>query len=328
MTREGSQEKTEEKGQGRGITSHIWRDSKTEVMMKRLMGAVLIVLLSIQGAAAQNEERADTTFNLGSRFLLELDPNDQPYPDYLADPRRPRMQLGVSAASRDIPETSAGRIMVDLGTRYTLFKVTPTKEGKNEFALDIEGGLFNQFDAGNSLDSIGWDGRYGIFAVWDWSDKVEARVGYRHLSAHLGDEYIEVSGRQRINYTRDDLAFGMSCHLDEHILIYVEPSWAWSMGNEDRQKRWAAEGGIQYQGPREIWNNSTSFYAAAHVRAFDETDWDPGVSVQSGFHISRDQQSSNLRIGIEGYTGRAILGEFALDYDESYLTLGVFFDFY
>ena len=71
-----------------------------------------------------------------------------------------------------------------------------------------------------------------------------------------------------------------------------------------------------------------AFYAAAHVRAFDETNWDPGVSVQTGFHVKRDQRSSNLRLGLEGYIGRAILGEFALDYDEAYLTAGIFFDFY
>jgi hypothetical protein len=74
--------------------------------------------------------------------------------------------------------------------------------------------------------------------------------------------------------------------------------------------------------------NSTAFYAAAHVRAFAETSWDPGVSVQTGFHVKRDQRSANLRLGLEGYVGRAILGEFALDYDEAYLTAGIFFDFY
>jgi hypothetical protein len=85
------------------------------------------------------------------------------------------------------------------------------------------------------------------------------------------------------------------------------------MGNENRQKRWAAEGGIQYEGPRDMWNNGTAFYAAAHVRAFDETDWEPGLSVQTGFHVKRDERSSNLRLGLEGCVGRAILGEFTLD---------------
>jgi hypothetical protein len=296
--------------------------------MKRLTTIILLTFLLTASAMAQDGDRADTTFKFGSRWLLELDPNDQPYPDYIADPRRPRMQVGIGVADSDIPETSASRVMLDLGTRYTLLKVTPTREGRNEFSLDIEGGLFTQFDPGNGLDNIGWDGRYGIFAVWGWSNKLAARVGYRHLSAHLGDEYIEAVGRRRVNYTRDDLAFGVSYHLNEKMMIYVEPSWAWSMGNEDRQKRWAAEGGIQYQGPRDMWNDSTAFYAAAHMRAFDETDWDPGVSIQTGFHVKRDRHSSNLRLGLEGYVGRAILGEFALDYDEAYLTAGIFFDFY
>jgi len=52
------------------------------------------------------------------------------------------------------------------------------------------------------------------------------------------------------------------------------------------------------------------------------------VSVQTGFHVKREQSSSYLRLGLEGYIGRAILGEFALDYDETYLTVGIFFDFY
>lgn len=296
--------------------------------MKCIAITMVVFVLCVVPVMAQDDERADTTFKLGSRWLLELDPNDQPYPDYVADPRRPRMEVGVGVADSDIPETSSSRVMLDLGTRYTLFKIQTDPSSTNEFALDIEGGLFTQFDPGNGLDNIGWDGRYGIFAVWDWSDKVVARVGYRHLSAHLGDEYIEATGRRRINYTRDDLALGLGYFVNEKILVYVEPSWAWSMGNEDRQKRWAAEGGIQYQGPRDMWNDSTAYYAAAHVRAFDETSWDPGVSIQTGFHIKREQSSTNLRLGLEGYIGRAILGEFALDYDEAYLTVGIFFDFY
>ena len=100
------------------------------------------------------------------------------------------------------------------------------------------------------------------------------------------------------------------------------------MGNDNRRKRWAAEGGIQYEGPRDMWNNSTALCAAVHVRAFDETDWEPGVSVQTGVHVKWDARSSNLRLGLEGDAGRAILGEFALDYDEMYLTVGIFFDLY
>jgi hypothetical protein len=134
--------------------------------MKHAAVAILFVFLFVTQTSAQDDDRADMTFNLGKSWLLELDPDDQPYPDYLADPRRPRMEVGVGVADSEIPSASSTRVMLDLGTRYTLLKITPVKEGKNEFALDIEGGLFTQFDPGNGLDVIGWDGRCGVFAGW------------------------------------------------------------------------------------------------------------------------------------------------------------------
>ncbi len=192
----------------------------------------------------------------------------------------------------------------------------------------MEGALFTQFDLMNSLDSVGWDGRFGVWAVHDWSHRVVWRAGYRHLSAHLGDEYIEITGRKRVGYTRDMLALGVSFLADEHLTVYVEPTWAWGLGNPDRQKRWSVEGGISYTGPQVLWNGSTAWYGGVHVRSFQETGWEPGISVQTGYRVKRDPGSSNLRLAVEGYVGRAILGEFALDYHDAYLTLGLIIDFY
>jgi hypothetical protein len=141
------------------------------------------------------------------------------------------MEVGVGVADSEIPSTSSTRVMLDLGTRYTLLKITPVKEGKNEFALDIEA-VFSP----NSIRAMGWTSSAGTAATGC-------------LPVGLGD----------------------------------------------------------------MWNNSTAFYAAAHVRAFEETDWEPGLSVQTGFHVKRDERSSNLRLGLEGCVGRAMLGEFALD---------------
>ena len=38
--------------------------------------------------------------------------------------------------------------------------------------------------------------------------------------------------------------------------------------------------------------------------------------------------ASFLRLGLEGYVGRSILGEFALDYYDAYLALLLMFDWY
>jgi hypothetical protein len=224
------------------------------------------------------------------------------------------MQVGLGVYDSSIPEVSDGRVMLDAGTRYTLATVRPGGNSESEFALDIEGCLFTQFDAGNSLDSVGWDGRFGIWVVQDWSRRVVWRAGYRHLSAHLGDEYIEKTGQRRVAYTRDMLALGVSFLAADRFAMYVEPTWAFGCGNEDRQERWSVEGGVQYTGPRTLWNGSTALYGAVHLRSFQESHWKPGISVQTGYHVKRDAASTNLRLALEGYVGRAILGEFALDH--------------
>jgi hypothetical protein len=233
--------------------------------------SILVISITFSAAMAQEDERADTSFKGLLGWEWELDPNDQPYPDYIADPRRPRMFLGVAYYDSEIPRTSSSRVLIDFGTRYTLFKITSPKK-ENEFALDIEGALFTQFDPGYSLNALGWDGRYGIFIVYNWHDKLATRIGYRHISAHLGDEYMEETGRPRVDYTRDDFALGLSYFITEQIMTYVEPSYAWNTGKNDRQEEWAVEGGAQYKGEHTMWNNSTAFYSGFHIRSFEETD--------------------------------------------------------
>ena len=257
----------------------------------------------------------------------ELDPADQPYPDYVADPRRPSMNVSTALFSSHVPRTTSRRVLLDAGTRYTAFKVTDPA-GINELAVDLEAGLFAQFDAGHSLDNIGWDGVFGAFLVQSWSETVIWRGGYRHLSAHLGDEYIEATGRRRTGYTREGFVLGVCYRWSDPVMIYVEPDWAWYLGNSERQKRWAMAGGLQYEGSRSLWNGTTAVYAGLHVRAFQESGWNPDVVGQIGLHVTRDPRSANLRLALGGYVGRAILGEYALDFYEAYASLGVMLDFY
>ena len=298
---------------------------KKWIMLTAGLSVILFLNSPIAFSAPPDEGLfGDTTFEVGS-WQMQLLPAEQPYPSYIADPRRPRMQFGVGAITSDVPERTNGVINLDAGTRITLLKM---QKGSNEFALDVEGGLFTQFDMFNGLDNMGWDGRYGAYIAWDWSDLIVTRFGYRHLSAHLGDEYIEKTGRRRVNYTRDDFRIGIGYRFLKNSLIYVEPSYAWHLGNPDRQKKEAVEGGIQWEGPYTTWKGSMGFYAGLHMSAYRENDWNPSVTGQVGLNIKRDPRRTRLRIGLECYAGRAILGEYSLDYDEAYLTIGLFFDFF
>ena len=300
---------------------------KKGITLTIVLSAILFFNSPIVLSAPEDEGVfGDTTFEVGS-WMMELIPDDQVYPSYVADPRRPRMHIGLGYVNTDIPDRTEGIVMLDAGTRFTLLKMQPASEDANEFSLDIEGGLFTQFDLLSGLDNIGWDGRYGAYIAWNRSDLVVARVGFRHISSHLGDEYMEKTGRRRINYTRDDLRIGVGYNFNKSTLVYVEPSYAVHLGNPDRQEKWAIEGGIQYQGPYNIWKGSTGLYSGLHISSYQESGWNPSFCGQLGLKIKRDPRMTKLRVGFEGYVGRAVLGEYALDFDDAYLTFGLFIDF-
>lgn len=301
--------------------------------MKRALGLLIVALVMFAGPgncpAQQQEEgmTGDTTFTIGS-WNLEWIPGNTPYPAYIADPRRPRMQVGVGYIDSEIPDISSGLVNLEAGARITVLKMRRSDEGANEYTLDLEGGIFTRFNLINGLYNVGWDGRYGIYLARNWSDAISARFGYCHLSAHLGDQYIEETDRMRVGYVRDDWRIGLGFHPVKSLLVYVEPSFAWHRGNPDRQEYWAVEGGVQYQGPYTVWKNSLAWYAGMHVASWQENGWNPSITCQVGLKLKRDPKQARLGVNIEAYTGRAVLGEFALDYNETYITAGFFFDFF
>jgi len=92
--------------------------------------------------SASEEEKliGDTSFEVGS-WMMELIPDDQVYPSYVADPRRPRMHIGVGYVNTDIPEITGGIIMLDAGTRFTLLKMRSASEHRSPDNDGNPGGL-------------------------------------------------------------------------------------------------------------------------------------------------------------------------------------------
>lgn len=258
----------------------------------------------------------------------QIDPGSSPYPGYMADPRAPRMRIGIGAVDTEIPDTTGGRLFLDAGTRYTLARFMPEGPAAKPFWIDLEGGIFMQLDAGESADSLGWDGLFGITAVRELNQRFVVRGGYRHLSSHIGDEYIERTGRARVSYDRDALVLGASYRPMPRLTAYVEPSAAFSVGNRDRQDPLTLDTGAQYRWPQASGSGGAviSRYAALHAQLNQETDWEPGVTAKLGWAVRGNAQTT-LRFEAEAYTGRAVLGEFALDFDETYLMASFQLDF-
>jgi hypothetical protein len=247
------------------------------------------------------------------------------YPQYIADPRRPQSALLlIYPIDTEIPESDGNRTGVRLGGRFALFRVHPEGDPDRGWQLDLEAGFSGHFDMDNALDNIGWDGFYGLFLSWKIRPAIGFRIGTLHDSAHIGDEYAERTGRERIGYTREELVAGMSWSFSHGWRTYAEVGHAHG-DIDDFQARWRLQGGLEYIGRRHFWKNRMPWYAAVDITSFEESDWRLTAAAQLGLILPTGRGSSRFRVALEVVDGRSVLGEF-FTHDESYLAVGLFFD--
>lgn len=246
------------------------------------------------------------------------------YPYYLADPRSARTYISaVHMVDNGIEDSGDTRYNHGLGKRFHVARFGDEKSGQ-AWQFDLEIGYFASFDVEEHTDNIGWDGLFGLYFSRKLSPEVFVRFGTFHDSAHLGDEYIEETGRERINYTREELISGIAWLPRRSTKLYTELGWAWHQRENQEPLRW--QFGAEYYGAGKAPYVGLPWYAAADVNLFEERDWEPAIGLQLGLIYAGDDASDRYRFVLEVYDGRSVLGEFSFE-DETYLALGIFFDF-
>lgn len=310
----------------------------------------LFALLSLAGSAVADDERpgsrvADAAQAIGDdakdgpsitwppRTYVDDDdaegwsfdaiPRGDLYPRYVADPRRPRFHVGLgNVLDTGIDETGAGRITIMAGGRFNFVRLHPNGRPDRGFQFDAEVGIAPHFDASNSLDNIGWDGFFGFGLSWKPFDTVAFRLAANHDSAHLGDEYVDANGRERIGYTREEFALGVSWTPVERLRLYGEVGLAYSLGMSE-MKRGRVQVGVEWE--TEPIFLDASLYAAIDAAFWEENGWEPSVTVQTGLKWRSESLERDFRLGLQYYDGRSLMGEYFLE-RERQVTFGLWFD--
>ena len=254
-------------------------------------------------------------------------PSGQVYPEYAADPRRPQMAFGVVFMTESDVEALYGngmhRIENRIGERIPILRYTPASG--RAWELSVEGGFFGQFDLYKSLENIGWDGWYGLNLAWSFAPGWAGKFHYRHLSSHLGDEFIERTDLQRINYTREDLTLGLAWTFAPGATVYAEGGIDVHKGAE-RQENLFFQAGAQFREPERTILNAFGWQVATDVQMFQEEDYQPDLSLQAALLIPAQRFGQFGRIALEFHTGRALIGELSA-LEESYIALFLGWEF-
>jgi hypothetical protein len=248
------------------------------------------------------------------------------YPVYLADPRRPQSAIVLmNMIDSEIHGGGNIRWSTRLGGRFPLVRRHPAGDPDTGFQLDFEAGIFAHFDTTHGDDNIGWDGVFGLLLSYRPRPEIGLRFGLQHDSAHVGDEYTERMGRQRINYTRQEVVLGGSRQFAPAWRGYLEAGHGFS-DTEDFHEPLRFQGGLEYVSPRSWRDGQARWYAAVDLTSFEERDYKVTPTAQLGLVFPSRHTSGRYRLALEYGIGRSALGEFSFR-DESYLALGYYYDF-
>lgn len=261
-----------------------------------------------------------------SGWTVRFAPPGPLYPRYVADPLSPASAMTtVHYSDSGIPEAGDKRHVFRIGGRMGIFRVSPQDNPGAGLQFNLHAAFLGMFDRTQSLDNIGWDGLYGIDTTLGLPSGMAFKLGISHDSSHVGDEYAERIGRRRINYTRQEYVLGASFPAGEHVRAYGEAGWAFDLRNEEIQDKRRLQAGVELEDRSALWRGRIGYYGAVDITSFEESEWEPDVTVQCGLLLPAPQSPRTLRVGLEYRDGRSVIGEFSV-HEEAYWAVGIWID--
>ncbi len=188
------------------------------------------------------------------------------------------------------------------------------------FQLDVEGSAQARLDMPENIDVRSVDFRGGVPLSFGLG-RHRTKVGYYHISSHLGDEFlIKNPTFDRVNYARDALILGHSIYLSPSTRVYAEAGWAFYT---DVSKEWEFQFGIDHAPAGPTSSRGEPFFALnGHLR--EDVNYGGGLTAQAGW-AWRGESGRMLRTGLQYYNGPSPQYSFFNQF-EQHVGFGLWYD--
>jgi len=274
--------------------------------------------------AESDAARAPTATRALPEARVTFFPEDRLYEPYRADPLMHGFSTNLMYMTDEaIDDAGSPRLSQKLGGSLGFLRLHSPGGYERGWQFSIEAGFTSQFDMSEGYDLIGWDGVAALLVTKRLPHGLSMRLSpFMHRSGHIGDEYIENTGRKRIEYTREEYTAGLSWNFLDRFRIYGDAGYAFTT-RSDAQEIWRVQGGGEYANPDLFRPGKAGVYGAVNATSFEEKDWQADVSVAAGFIFPRADRT--WRLGMLWHHGTVPLGEFFAD-DETFISLGAWLD--
>jgi hypothetical protein len=249
----------------------------------------------------------------------------------LADPKGQRSFVSYLIETNN-EEKNAQVGSVGISDAFGLLRLGGSRPGDG-FQISITGSVFAQFDMDvSSYDLINADYIIGI-PITIRRGVFSTRVRLFHQSSHLGDEFLLRENNP--DFRRENISFEaaeMLLSLDGGPLrVYGGGEYLLRREPSDLD-RYVAQGGIELRPARRIARFGSvagvRFVAGGDLKASEQQDWKPAISVRTGFEFDRPRDSDppGRRWGLlfEAYDGPSPYGQF-FRRDVRYFGAGIHF---
>lgn len=209
-----------------------------------------------------------------------------------------------------------------LGGRFGVLRFGPENVPEG-FQWDIDGAAMVRLDPDDELDVQATDYRVGSTLNWGMG-KHRWRVGYYHVSSHLGDEFLLKNPNfRRLNFHRDALLAGYSHYFTPDLRVHGEFAVAF---NYELAEPFEFLFGFDWAPATSTGPRGAPFVAFnTHLR--QELDFGGNIALQAGWAWrGKDPASGLLRTGLYYYNGGSPQWSFYQDFEEQ-LGVGLWYDF-
>lgn len=249
-------------------------------------------------------------------------PDRRLFAPLIADPRWPHFSVSYH---RYIDDGDFKNIAaVSFGETLPLYTWSTAEGGYWEVGL--QAAVFAYFD----LSTPSWDllNEDYIAALPFAYRKGDFSALFRifHDSVHLGDEFLLRSKVEVNNYSYESLDAKLSYDLDDKFRIYGGGEYAFSR-DPNELKPWAIQYGIEYRSPRKYYGGLIRPVAGADLKNRQENDWHNEISLNVGFSIENESETSHMfQVMLGYYNGNSPSGQFR-DQLIEFISLGGHFYF-
>jgi hypothetical protein len=174
----------------------------------------------------------------------------------------------------------------------------------------VAGGAFSRFDLEeNGNEFIEAHFRVGLRLLARLRG-LEARAELYHVSSHLGDEFLERTGREPISTSREGVELLLQLRPAPGLRVYGGPG-AVVRSTEDLEAA-SLRAGAEWRGEGVRWG-PFSPYVSAEAYAWDELSWDPTLSSEAGVSFG----DGTFHLAFTAGTGPSRAEQFFREADET-----------